>query len=93
MKVQNCILKDLCVDESRKSKGRSEGKAILEGRLCKKRILLLSDDVCDDDEMDYLITREMLMEGSMCIVTSRNRRVVEKLNSFDVNHEIYVHDV
>ncbi|KAG0562345.1 hypothetical protein KC19_9G139100 [Ceratodon purpureus] len=35
----------------------------------------------------------MLTKGSMCIVTTRNRRVVEKLNNFDMKKAVHVHNV
>jgi len=43
--------------------------------------------------MGYLMSRKMLKEGSMCIVTSRNCRVFEKSTSFHLSHEVYTHDV
>ncbi|KAG0583131.1 hypothetical protein KC19_3G111900 [Ceratodon purpureus] len=93
VKVQNCILKDLCKNESIEIEDKSKGKVILEERLCEKKILLVLDDVCDNDEMYYWISSKMLRRGSMCIVTSRNRRIFEKAYSFDMNHEVYIHDV
>jgi hypothetical protein len=92
--VQNHILKSLCENESiRDIVDQSRGKVILEERLLKKHILLVLDDVCDDGEMYYLVSRQMLKEGSMCIVTSRNRHVIEKATSFDVKQDIHIHDV
>ena len=93
VKVQNCILRELCTVEVKKIKDKSKGKVILEERLCKKKILLVLDDVRDMDEMEYWVSRKMMMEGSMCIVTSRDRRVFEKSNSFNIDDEVYIHDV
>ena len=90
VKVQNHILQDLCQNESNEIKGKSEGKKILEERLCKKRILMVLDDVRGSDEMEYWISRKMLREGSMCIFTSRNRSVFE---TSTISHEVYIHDV
>jgi len=89
--VQNHILKALYENENITNK--SHGKVILEERLSKKHILVILDDVRDNDEMDYLMSRQMLKEGSLCIVTSRNRRVLEMSTSFDVKHEVQTHDV
>jgi len=69
--VQNHILKALCENESMQTiVDKSKGKVILEKWLFKKAFLLVLDDVHDDDEMDYLMSRKMLKEGNMCIVTS-----------------------
>ncbi|KAG0584173.1 hypothetical protein KC19_3G190400 [Ceratodon purpureus] len=92
-KVQGCILKDLCTDESTKIKNKSQGKIVLEERLCKNQILLVLDDIFYGMEVNYMISRKMLAKGSMCILTSRDKAVFEELNSFDYNHEIYIHDV
>jgi len=88
--VQTHMLKALC--ENEKITITSRGKVILEERLSKKLILVVLDDVHDVDEMDYLMSCKMLKEGSMCIVTSRNRRVFEKSTSFHLD-EVYTHDV
>ena len=93
VEVQKRILKDLCNIEPEEIQDRSKGKVILEERLCKKQILLVLDDVRDMAEMEYWVSRKMMMEGSMCIVTSRDRRVCEKSNSFNINDEVYIHDV
>ena len=93
VKVQSCILKELCTNKAKKPKDKSKGKSILEERLCRKRILLVLDDVRDNDEMDYWVSRKMMMEGSMCIVTSCDKCVFEKSNSFDIKDEVYVHEV
>jgi hypothetical protein len=58
-----------------------------------ERVLLVLDDVWDQDELGYWISRKILMSGSLCIVTSRTTRVFEKLIQLDVNQEIYIHDV
>ncbi|KAG0623635.1 hypothetical protein M758_3G189800 [Ceratodon purpureus] len=92
-KVQGCILKDLCTNESKKIKNKSQGKTVLEERLCKKQILLVLDDIFDGMEVNYMLSRKMLAKGSICILTSRDKAVFEELNSFDFNHEIYIHDV
>ena len=93
VRVQNRILKDLCKIEPEDNQNRSEMKVILEERLCGKKILLVLDDVRDKDEMEYWVSRKMMMEGSLCIVTSRDRRVFEKSNSFNIKDEVYIHDV
>ena len=93
VKVQKDILEDLCRNASDQIKGISQGKRILEKRLCEKRILMVLDDVRESDEMEYWISRKMLREGSMCIVTSRNRSVFDASNSFAISHEVYIHDV
>ncbi|KAG0612323.1 hypothetical protein M758_6G018800 [Ceratodon purpureus] len=96
VKVQNRILKSLCTNESSKIEDKSAGKVILEETLSKKKLLLVLDDVHDEDGDNgiyYWISRKMLAEGSMCIITSRNSRVFEKLNSFDINREVYIHNV
>jgi hypothetical protein len=51
------------------------------------------DDVWDQDELGYWISRKIMMNGSLCIVTSCNRCVFEKSTSLDVNQEIYIHHV
>ena len=93
VRVQNHILKSLCQREYGEIEGKSEGKTILEERLCKKRILMVLDDVRESDEMEYWVSRKMFREGSMCIVTSRKRSVFEASNSFAINREVYIHDV
>ena len=93
VKVQNCILRDLCQIESLEIEDKSKGKTILEESLCKKRILMVLDDVRESDEMEYWVSRKMLRGGSMCIVTSRKRSVFEASHSFAINREVYIHDV
>lgn len=57
-----------------------------------KQILVVLDDVSDDAEvLDYMISRKMLMEGSLCIVTSRSKLVFEESISFDLEHDIHIH--
>lgn len=82
VRVQHRILKDLCVNESVDIEDKSKGRIILEGRLCRKRILMVLDDVRDN--------HKMLTEGSLCIISSRRRRVFQKSNYFDINHETYI---
>ncbi|KAG0626910.1 hypothetical protein M758_2G161000, partial [Ceratodon purpureus] len=93
VKVQNCIMKNLCNDKSKKIEDKSHGKVILEERLSKTKFLLVLDDVRDNDEMEYWISRKMLMGDNICIVTSRNRRVFETPSSFDTTHEVHIHNV
>ena len=99
VKVQNRILRDLCQIESLEIEDESKGKrilkvkTILEERLCKKRILMVLDDVRESDELEYWVSRKMLRGGSMCIVTSRKRSVFEASHSFAINREVYIHDV
>ncbi|KAG0588041.1 hypothetical protein KC19_2G211000 [Ceratodon purpureus] len=92
VKVQNLILKDLCRNESHVVEDKSKGKTILEERLSKNRVLLVLDDVCDSDAMGFWITRKMLSNGSLCMVTSRDRRVFELSCSLDMN-EVHVQHV
>ncbi|KAG0561264.1 hypothetical protein KC19_9G049900 [Ceratodon purpureus] len=93
VKVQKHILKYLCPGEGLEVENKHKGKVILEERLSKKRILVVLDDVPDNGELYYWISRKMLTEGSMCIVTTRNRRVVEKLNKFDMKEAVHFHKV
>ncbi|KAG0605328.1 hypothetical protein M758_9G049500 [Ceratodon purpureus] len=93
VKVQKHILKYLCPGEGLEVENKHKGKVILEERLSKKRILVVLDDVPDNGELYYWISRKMLTEGSMCIVTTRNRRVVEKLNNFDMKEAVHFHEV
>ncbi|KAG0605223.1 hypothetical protein M758_9G041100 [Ceratodon purpureus] len=93
VKVQKHILKYLCPSEGHEVENKHKGKVILEERLSKKRILVVLDDVPDNGELYYWISSKMLTEGSMCIVTSRNKRVVEKLNNFDMKKAVHVHNV
>ncbi|KAG0562811.1 hypothetical protein KC19_9G172900 [Ceratodon purpureus] len=94
VKVQKHILEYLCPTEGNlKFKTKQEGKPILEERLSKKRILVVLDDVPDNGELYYWISSKMLTDGSMCIVTSRDKRVVEKLNNFDMKKAVHVHNV
>lgn len=93
--IQRYILKDLCKIEESQIHSKSKGKIILEERLYEKKILLVLDDVYDDAEMlEYMLSRKMLREGSICIVTSRSKRVFEESISFqDHVHDIHVHKV
>ena len=88
VKVQQRMMKDLCKNNCEEIEDKSKGKTILEERLCHIRLLLVLNDVRDSDEMECWISSKMLTEGRKCIITSRNRSV-----SFDVNHEVYIHDV
>ncbi|KAG0619290.1 hypothetical protein M758_4G129200 [Ceratodon purpureus] len=92
VKVQNLILKDLCSNETA-VEDKSKGRTILEERLRRKRVLLVLDDVSDSDAMSFWITREMLSIGSLCIVTSRDRRVFELSCSLDMNEEVHIQHV
>ncbi|KAG0589755.1 hypothetical protein KC19_1G045400 [Ceratodon purpureus] len=93
VQVQNCIMNDLCTNEVKKIKDKFKGKTILEDRLSKRQILLVLDDVRDIDDMEYWISDKILMEGSMCIVTSRDRRVFEMSSSLDMDHQVHIHHV
>ncbi|KAG0561266.1 hypothetical protein KC19_9G050100 [Ceratodon purpureus] len=93
VKVQKHILKYLCPGEGHEVENKHKGKVILEERLSKKRILVVLDDVPDNGDLYYWISSKMLTEGSMCIVTTRNRRVVEKLNNFDMKDAVHFHNV
>ncbi|KAG0628651.1 hypothetical protein M758_1G043000 [Ceratodon purpureus] len=93
VQVQNCIMNDLCTNEAKKIKDKFKGKTILEDRLSKRQILLVLDDVRDIDDMEYWISDKILMEGSMCIVTSRDRRVFEMSSSLDMDHQVHIHHV
>ncbi|KAG0588047.1 hypothetical protein KC19_2G211500 [Ceratodon purpureus] len=94
VKVQNLILKDLCRNEAHiVVEDKSRGKTILEERLSKNRVLLVLDDVCDSDAMGFWITRKMLSNGSLCMVTSRDRRVFELSCSLDMNEEVHIQHV
>ncbi|KAG0626986.1 hypothetical protein M758_2G165800 [Ceratodon purpureus] len=93
VKVQNLILKDLCRNEPHVVEDKSKGKTILEERLSKNRVLLVLDDVCDSDAMGFWITRKMLSNGSLCMVTSRDRRVFELSCSLDMNAEVHIQHV
>ncbi|KAG0579831.1 hypothetical protein KC19_4G127000 [Ceratodon purpureus] len=92
VKVQNLILKDLCSNGT-VVEDKSKGRTILEERLSKKRVLLVLDDVCDSDAMGFWITRKMLTIGSLCIVTSRDRRVFELSCSSVMNKEVHIQHV
>ncbi|KAG0600590.1 hypothetical protein M758_11G045700 [Ceratodon purpureus] len=93
VKVQNLILKDLCTNEAHVVEDKSKGRTILEERLRKKRVLVVLDDVCDSDAMGFWITRKMLSIGSLCIVTSRDRRVIELSGTLDMNEEMHIQHV
>ncbi|KAG0556358.1 hypothetical protein KC19_11G047400 [Ceratodon purpureus] len=93
VKVQNLILKDLCTNEAHVVEDKSKGRTILEERLSKKRVLIVLDDVCDSDAMGFWITRKMLSIGSLCIVTSRDRRVIELSGTLDMNEEMHIQHV
>ncbi|KAG0601111.1 hypothetical protein M758_11G084800 [Ceratodon purpureus] len=93
VKVQKHILKYLCPNEGQEFENKNKGKTILEERLSKKRIFVVLDDVPDNGELYYWISSKMLTKGSMCIVTTRNRRVVEKLNNFDMKKAVHVYNV
>ena len=93
VKVQQRMMMDLCKDNWEAIEDKSKGKTVIEERLCKKKFLLVLDDVRDSDEMEYWISYKMLTEDSKCIVTSRNRSVFETATSFVVNHDIYIYDV
>lgn len=54
---------------------------------------MVFDDVWDSDDTKYMISRNMLAEGSLCIVTSCDMRVFEESNSFDLKHEMHIHNV
>ncbi|KAG0619275.1 hypothetical protein M758_4G128200 [Ceratodon purpureus] len=93
IKVQNLILKDLCANEAHVVEDKSKGRTVLEERLRRKRVLVVLDDVCDSDAMDFWITRTMLSIGSLCIVTSRDRRVIELSGTLDMNEGMHIHHV
>ncbi|KAG0586335.1 hypothetical protein KC19_2G083500 [Ceratodon purpureus] len=93
VKVQNLILKDLCINEAYVVEDKSKGRTILEERLSKKQVLIVLDDVCDSDAMGFWITRKMLSIGSLCIVTSRDRRVIELSGRLDMNKEMHIQHV
>ncbi|KAG0562812.1 hypothetical protein KC19_9G173000 [Ceratodon purpureus] len=91
--VQKHILKYLCPNEGQEVENKNKGKTILEERLSKKRFLMVLDDVPDNGELYFWISKTMLTKGSMCIVTSRNRRVVEELRDIDMKKDVHLHNV
>jgi hypothetical protein len=52
------------------------------------------DDVPNVEMLNYMMTRNMLREGSICILTSRDKRVFEASNIFDCKEQkVHVHEV
>jgi hypothetical protein len=93
VEIQKRMLKDLC-SSAIDNDNKSELKPILEKRLGKKRIVVVLDDVSNVEMLNYIMTRKMLQNGSVCIVTSRDKRVFEASNIFEpIEHEVYVHEV
>jgi replication-associated recombination protein RarA len=93
VEIQKQMLEDLCSFKS-KNCNKSELKPILEERLSKKKIVVVLDDVSNVEMLNYMMTREMLKKGSICIVTSRDMRVFEASNIFEgTKQEVYVHEV
>jgi hypothetical protein len=86
--VQSSILQNLCNSESTVLQGKSKGKSVLKGRLKDKKILLVIDDVVDNGMLEALISHDMLSEGSLCIVTSRNKAVLSSHNQSNDIHEV-----
>jgi hypothetical protein len=88
MAVQSAMLKNLCNSESAVFEDKSKGKNVLKGRLKDKKILLVLDDVADSVMLEDLISHDMLSEGSLCIVTSRNKAVLSSDNQSNDIHEV-----
>jgi hypothetical protein len=86
--VQSSILQNLCNSESTVLQDKSKGKSVLKGRLKDKKILLVIDDVVDNGMLEALISHDMLSEGSLCIVTSRNEAVLSSHNQSNDIHEV-----
>ena len=93
VEIQKRLLKNLC-SSAIDNDNKSELKPILEDKLSKKKIVVVLDDVPNVERLNYMMTREMLKKGSVCIVTSRDRRVFEASNIFEgTKQEVYVHEV
>ncbi len=93
VEIQKQMLKDLC-PSAMDNDNKSELKRILEERLCRKRIVVVLDDVPNVEMLNFMMTSKMLREGSICIVTSRDKRVFEASNIFDPKEQkVHVHEV
>jgi hypothetical protein len=86
--LQTTILQNLCNSESPMLVDKSKGKNVLKERLKDKKILLVLDDVADSVMLEDLISHDMLSEGSLCIVTSRNKAVLSSDNQSNDIHEV-----
>jgi len=93
VEIQKQMLEDLCSFTS-KNCNKSELKHILEERLNRKIIVLVLDDVSNVEMLNSIMTCQMLQKGSICIVTSRDKRVVEVSNIFEpIEQKVYIHDM
>lgn len=90
MAVQSAILQNLnlCNFESTVLQDKSKGKRVLKGRLKDEKILLVLDDVVDSVMLEDMISQDMLSEGSLCIVISRNKAVLSSDNRSNYTHEV-----
>nr|XP_043632997.1 disease resistance protein Roq1-like [Erigeron canadensis] len=84
--LQERILNDI-LGESHgyKIKDRDQGSEMIQERCCRKKVLLVLDDVNDVEQLEFLAaTREWFGPGSRIIITTRDRHL---LSSVDVTYK------
>ncbi|XP_065627379.1 disease resistance protein RPV1 isoform X2 [Quercus suber] len=70
--LQNNLLSKILMGTEKKISDVEEGKKILRNRLCKKKVLIVLDDVNDDKQLKALAGNDWFGPGSIIIVTSRD---------------------
>ena len=70
--LQNNLLSKILMGAENNISDVEEGKKILRNRLCKKKVLIVLDDVNDDEQLKALARKDWFGPGSIIIVTSRD---------------------
>ena len=87
--LQKNILSKILMGAEKNIADVEEGKKILRNRLCKKKVLIVLDDVNDDEQLKALAGKYWFGPGSIIIVTSRDSHL---LNSYwDGVIDIYIY--
>ncbi|KEH25076.1 disease resistance protein (TIR-NBS-LRR class) [Medicago truncatula] len=75
--LQEQLLFDICKDMTIKIQSIESGKIILKDRLCRKRVLILLDDVNTLDQLNALCgSHKWFGPGSRIIITTRDKHIL-----------------
>ena len=74
--LQKNILSKILMGAEKNISDVEEGKKILRKSLCNKKVLIVLDDVNDDEQLKALARKDWFGPGSIIIVTSRDRHLL-----------------
>ncbi|XP_020535226.1 disease resistance protein RPV1 isoform X2 [Jatropha curcas] len=85
VRLQKQLLSDIVKGKTSKIYNVDEGSIMIRNALCRKKILLVVDDVDDADQFNTVIgMREWFYPGSKIIITTRRERLLKFVLNFEV---------